>query len=69
MLLYSKLLQNPQVMLSKAFEGMSPSASGAPHTRRSSAGSAMGGGKPSGVPISGTECLQDGVMTCGMDGW
>ena len=70
MFLYSKLSQNPLVMLSKALEGMS-GASGAPHTRRSSAGGAMAGGKPSGitgVPISGIECLQDGVMTCGMDG-
>ena len=59
-------LQNPLVLLTKAFEGMS-GATAANQSRRSSAG----GGRPSGitgVPISSVVCLQDGVMTSGIDG-
>ena len=65
MLLLS-FLQNPLVLLTKAFEGMS-GATAANQSRRSSAG----GGRPSGitgVPISSVVCLQDGVMTSGIDG-
>ena len=58
--------KNPLVMLGKAFEGM-----GAHHGERHSGGGGRPGGKPTGitgVPVSSVVCLQDGVMTCGLDG-
>ena len=66
--------KNPFVMIGKAIEGIAAhtreSASGGSRAPRSSGGGS-GGGKPSGisgVPVSSVVCLQDGVLTCGLDG-
>ena len=69
--------KNPFVMIGKAFEGIaahardSSSGGGGPGGARQTPGAVGSGGKPSGItgsPISSVVCLQDGVLTCGLDG-